>query len=49
MQHMNLLVANPNSKDYDFSFAKIEEELKKHSFTILDNSEGQVFLNINHY
>ncbi len=47
-QNVNLLVANPNSLEYEFKFTEVEEELKQHSFTILDNSEGQVFLNINH-
>jgi hypothetical protein len=31
------------------STLRYQEELKKHSFTILDTSEGQVFIDINHY
>jgi len=49
-QDVQLMVADPKARTY--SFAETELPLKRfkdHSYTILDMSEDQVFLHVNHY
>ena len=56
-QDVTLLVADPRKKEYKFKEIQIPlKDILDHryyfpnsSYTILDTSEGQVFLNINHY
>jgi len=33
------MVSNANTKEYSFAYAEVPEEIKQHSFTILDTSE----------
>lgn len=48
-QDVSLLVANPTTFKYDFNEVKMPmRRLKEHSYTILDTSEGRIFLQINH-
>lgn len=47
-QEVTLLVANSNEADYSFRYVQLPEILKEHSYTILDSSDGSVFININH-
>ena len=47
-QEVTLLVANSSEAEYNFQYVQLPETLKDHSYTILDSSEGSVFLNINH-
>lgn len=57
-QNVKLYVGNPDAKNYELEpimlpskkskKKKKEGELLEHSYTILDTSEGQVFLHINH-
>lgn len=42
------MVADPNESSYNFKYVELPETLKEHSYTILDTSEGSVFININH-
>jgi len=48
LNEVSLLVADPNEKDYKFRNAELPSNLKEHSYTILDTSDGHVFVNINH-
>lgn len=49
-QDVSLMVANPNDPNYKFSEATLPmRRLKDHSYTILDSSEKQVFLHVNHF
>ncbi|EGR32320.1 hypothetical protein IMG5_088080 [Ichthyophthirius multifiliis] len=48
-QEVKLMVANANSFNYNFDYVVIDQNIFQHSFTILDTSEGQVFLNLNQY
>jgi hypothetical protein len=47
-QEVTLLVADSNESQYNFRYVSLPETLKEHSYTILDSSEGSVFININH-
>lgn len=52
-QDVSLLISKPRSHDYNFKevelpAATVKKNLLEHSYTILDTSEGQVFLHINH-
>ena len=49
-QDVTLQIADPKSKIYELKEVQMPvKRLKDHSYTILDSSEGQVFLHINHY
>jgi hypothetical protein len=45
---VTLLVADANESVYAFRYVTLPETLKDHSYTILDSSDGSVFININH-
>ena len=48
-QDVSLLVGNPRAKVYQLNPVQLpNQRLREHSYTILDTSEGQVFLHINH-
>lgn len=48
-QDVALLVSNPLEPKYNFKEVKMPmRRLKEHSYTILDTSEGRIFLHINH-
>ena len=49
-QEVGLVVANPNSFKYSFTDVEFPmRHFKEHSYTIVDSTEGQVFLHVNHF
>jgi len=49
-QDVVLKVTEPHNSHYNFSDVQLPmKRLKDHSYTILDSSEGQVFLHVNHH
>jgi len=43
-------VSRANSKFLEFAKVNMPiKDLKEHSYTILDTTEGQIMLNVNHY
>lgn len=49
-QEVGLVVSNPNLYRYDFKEVELpQKHFKEHSYTILDTTEGQVFLHVNHF
>jgi hypothetical protein len=49
-QDVELMVADPNHLPYNFRPVDAPtKHLRHHSYTIVDTSEGQVFLHMNHY
>ncbi|EGR30448.1 hypothetical protein IMG5_131920 [Ichthyophthirius multifiliis] len=51
-QEVKLMVAQQNlqnEQNYKFNYVEIDQNIFQHSFTVLDTSEGQVFLNLNPY
>ena len=49
-QEVGLVVADPNVEKYDFKDVELPmRHFKEHSYTILDTTEGQVFLHVNHF
>jgi hypothetical protein len=48
-KEISLMVADPNTADvYDFAVIDADENLKEHAYTVLDTTEGQVFLVVSH-
>ena len=49
-QEVGLVVSDPNGFKYDFKDVEFPmRHFKEHSYTILDTTEGQVFLHVNHF
>lgn len=49
-QEVGLVVSDPNLYKYDFKDVEFPmKHFKEHSYTILDATEGQVFLHVNHF
>lgn len=49
-QEVGLVVSSPNVYKYDFKDVEFPmKHFKEHSYTILDTTEGQVFLHVNHF
>lgn len=46
--HVNLYINQDNATTSKFVLADIPETIQQHSYTILDSSEGSVFLHVNH-